>query len=443
MSGKPPEKTLTRAWLPRLPFPALFARHSAPDSLERQARRRTLTAIAVAGLLALFSSSAFYLFELQRATSQQSAALAHYLGQIVCSTDAAWPTANWRVDPERQHFARRLSASAPAGHRQAPPPPLDHHWLAAHGRPDLRLFLATDQAGIATSLGEAGAGELLALDPLASGLIRRGEHFFVQAPLRWSDEAGSPILVAQQRLSLMFSLGEIAASGLLFWAFLAALIWLMVGVWLQDALRHVQFLAHHDPLTGLINRAALLIGLNHMLAESRRNGTCLALLYLDLDRFKQINDTLGHAAGDHVLVECARRLKARVRDADFVARLGGDEFVVVIGALRQPQDAAPVARVITQALAAPIKLDGQLVNTGTTIGIALFPNDGDSHDSLLRCADSALYAAKQEQRGSFRHYAPSLRTAAEQALQFENCIHACALDDCPYCAKRCHAAQGC
>lgn len=403
---------------PRLVLGALFDRHSAPGSLERQARRRMLVAIAVAGLLALFSSSAFYLFEVERATRQQSAALAHYLGQIVRSTEADWqkPAAAsvWQSDPAQQRFLRQR-----AGASKTLPLILDHRWLAAQSRPDLRLFLATADGGVASSLGEAGAGEILALAPLASGLIRRGEQLFVQAPLRWDDSPGSPLLVAQQRLSLIFSLGEIAASGLLFWAFLAGLIWITVGIWLQDALRHVQFLAYHDPLTGLINRAALLVGLDHMLAESRRNGACLALLYLDLDRFKNINDSLGHAAGDQVLIESARRLGACVRDADFVARLGGDEFVVVLGELRQPQDATPIARAIIQALAAPIDFNGQPLHTGATIGIALFPNDGDQRDELLSCADSAMYAAKQAGRGSFRHYDRSLGAEAEQRLRLE------------------------
>lgn len=406
------------ATLPRLALGALFDRHSAPGSLERQARRRMLVAIAVAGLLALFSSSAFYLFEVERATRQQSAALAHYLGQIVRSTEADWQkpaaTSVWQSDPARQRFLRQRSSTS-----ATPPLILDHRWLATQSRPDLRLFLATADGGVASSLGEAGAGEILALAPLASGLIRRGERLFVQAPLRWDDSPGSPLLVAQQRLSLIFSLGEIAAAGLLFWAFLAGLIWVTVGIWLQDALRHVQFLAYHDPLTGLINRAALLVGLDHMLAESRRNGACLALLYLDLDRFKNINDSLGHAAGDQVLIESARRLGACVRDADFVARLGGDEFVVVLGELRQPQDATPIARDIIVALAAPIDFNGQPLHTGATVGIALFPNDGDRRDTLLSCADSAMYAAKQTGRGSFRHYDRSLGAEAEQRLRLE------------------------
>jgi len=420
--------------------------HCGPKaSLEQQARWRMLVAIIAAGLLSLFASTAFYLLELERASRQQSASLTHYLGQVVATSEAGWqakregmrdgdmsgeifddhsqvtsdnhPDAlpTWVIDTTGRRFLRNLTLPRKNTLRLA----LDDHWLAAQSRPDLRLFLATHDRGLSTSLGEAGAGEALALDPLKQGLVHRGEHLFVQVPLRWNDEADSPILVAQQRLSLMFSLSEVAASGLLFWAFLAGLIWIMVGLWLQDTLRHVQHLAYHDPLTGLINRAALLVGIDHMLAESRRNDKYLALLYLDLDRFKHINDSVGHTAGDHVLVESARRLGACVRDTDFVARLGGDEFVVVLGELRQPQDATPIARNIIQALAQGIEFNGQQLHTGTTIGVAIFPNDGDDHDTLLTCADSAMYAAKQSGRGSFRHYDPSLGAEAERRLHLE------------------------
>ncbi|MBW7900571.1 MAG: bifunctional diguanylate cyclase/phosphodiesterase [Rhodocyclaceae bacterium] len=468
----PPAEAAAALAMPPAPaFAAAAQRCTAGGaSLERQARRRMILAIAAAGLLALFASAAFYLFELERATRQQSAALAHYLGQAVLAAEARWdelgrekaravlraadpaealetlgghfvaaelsgagparrgfrsrdaapPAADpWQHDPTHGRFLRNLRIDLEDGRRLTLQAPLDRHWLAAQSRPDLRLFLATTTAAVATSLGDAGAGEAAALEPLVAGLVQRGDSLFVQAPLRWDSRPDSPILVAQQRLSLMFSLGEVAASGLLFWGFLAAMIWVAVGVWLHDALRQVQFLAYHDPLTGLINRAALLVGLTHMLAESRRNGDFLALLYLDLDRFKTINDSLGHAAGDHVLVETAQRLSACVRDTDFVARLGGDEFVVVLGGLQQPQDAVPVARKAIRALAGPITFHGRELHTSSAVGIAVFPTDTADRDTLLKHADSAMYAAKQAGRGVFRYYDSGLGAQADQRLLLE------------------------
>ena len=135
--------------------------------------------------------------------------------------------------------------------------------------------------------------------------------------------------------------------------------------------RHAHFLAYHGPLTGLINRAGLRVGLVHMLAESRRNQSLMAVFNLDLDRFKVINDSLGHAAGDHVLRETAQRLRTSVRDSDFVARLGGDEFVVVVGELSDPNQAARIARKIIEQVGTPIPHTGQRLHTGCSIGISV------------------------------------------------------------------------
>jgi diguanylate cyclase (GGDEF)-like protein len=400
-------------------------------SLERQAQRRMIAAIATAGLFALFASTAFYLIEVQRAANRQSAALAHYLGQIMIAAESRWKeqtngrrvdpaTTPWQYDPAQRRFLRTLRVESADGRQIVVQGSLDRFWLATQSRPDLRLFLATATGtAAATSLGDAGEGEAAALDPFAVGLVRRGDHLFVQVPQRWDGHPDSPILVAQQRLSLTFSLAEVAASGLLFWGFLAVMIWIAVGVWLKDALRHVQFLAYHDPLTGLINRAALRVGLDHMLAESRRNGDFLALLYLDLDRFKTINDSISHAAGDHVLAQTARRLVECVRDTDFVARMGGDEFVIALGELRNPEDATPIVRKAIQALAQPIGFHGRDLQVGTSIGIAIFPTDAADRDTLIKHADSAMYAAKQAGRGVFRYYDGSLGAQADQRLLLE------------------------
>ena len=158
--------------------------------------------------------------------------------------------------------------------------------------------------------------------------------------------------------------------------------------------RHAHFLAYHGPLTGLINRAGLRVGLVHMLAESRRNQSLMAVFNLDLDRFKVINDSLGHAAGDHVLRETAQRLRTSVRDSDFVARLGGDEFVVVVGELSDPNQAARIARKIIEQVGTPIPHTGQRLHTGCSIGIALHPGGVDTPDELIKQADQAMYAAK-------------------------------------------------
>ncbi|HLA31620.1 MAG TPA: EAL domain-containing protein [Pseudomonas sp.] len=405
----------------------------AQGRLDLQAGRRLLLAIAAAGVFSLLTCSAFYLFEIERLTSRQLAALAHYAGQSIHAADLGWqravtdgekgaagdPSLSWQYDATGQQISRVATLRLPGGRSATRRFPVDNAWLAADNRPDLRLYLVGRGRVLASSLGAAGAGEASALEPQVAGRIARQDALFVQAPMRWDDQADSPLLVVQQRLSLPFSLGEIALAGLFLWGILAGLIWLTVGIWLHKALQQIQFLAYHDPLTGLINRAALRVGLAHMLAESRRNHTLLAIFYLDLDRFKIINDSLGHAVGDLVLKESAQRLLACVRDTDFVARLGGDEFIVLVGELTGANDAAAIARKIIASLAEPIRVNGQLLQTGCSIGIATHPGSVADPDDLIKQADSAMYAAKQMGRGRYHYYDASLGAKADLRLSLE------------------------
>ena len=154
--------------------------------------------------------------------------------------------------------------------------------------------------------------------------------------------------------------------------------------------------ARIDPLTGLANRHMLTYRLDQTLSHARHHQRVAGVLMLDLDRFKTVNDTLGHAQGDELLREVARRLKSCVREDDTVARLGGDEFVIVLADMADGDDIHPVANKILTELAAPIKLECQSVTVTTSLGVALFPRDGDSSDALLRFADTAMYRAKEE-----------------------------------------------
>ena len=393
---------------------------SARGLFQIQAGRRLLMAMIGAGLLSLLICAAFYLFEVDRLTARQSAALAHQIGQIVRTTVQSYgePEKNadfyWRAGSKPDALLRQTQHI-----EKHPPLTLDDAWLVANAHAGMRLFLYWRGEVVASSLGEAGSGEASAIIPEFSGRTVRHGRLFVQVPMRWDDTPESPILIAQQPLSLPFSLPEIAAAGLFLWAILASIIWLTVGIWLSKALQQVQFLAYHDPLTGLINRAALRVGLPHMLAESRRNQTLLALLYLDLDRFKTINDSLGHAIGDLVLKECASRLQACVRDTDFVARLGGDEFVIVIGELRDATDAANIARKIIKALDLPILVGNTPLQTSVSIGIATHPGNTDNPEALIMHADSAMYVAKQSGRNRYHFYDESLGAQASQRLTLE------------------------
>jgi diguanylate cyclase (GGDEF)-like protein len=162
--------------------------------------------------------------------------------------------------------------------------------------------------------------------------------------------------------------------------------------------------AHYDGLTGLPNRHYLIDMLTQQLSRARRDSHALGVLYIDLDRFKRTNDTLGHAAGDILLKHAALRIRRAVRDIDIVARLGGDEFTVVLSKLKDATDAGRIARTLISALNEPFEIDGHVTYAGASVGIAMFPNDGDSSAELLKKADTALYLAKERGRGRYAFF---------------------------------------
>ncbi|MDP4302823.1 putative bifunctional diguanylate cyclase/phosphodiesterase [Leptothrix discophora] len=178
-------------------------------------------------------------------------------------------------------------------------------------------------------------------------------------------------------------------------------------IWLQ---------ANVDTLTQLPNRRQFQERLKQELARARRSHKRVAVLFVDLDRFKEVNDTLGHQAGDALLQEAARRIQASVREIDIVARLGGDEFTVVLPDLDAADAAAEIARRLNASLFEPFELGDVPVHISGSIGFALFPEDGESTDELLQHADLAMYASKQHGRNQARHYHQALETAARQRV---------------------------
>jgi diguanylate cyclase (GGDEF)-like protein len=167
----------------------------------------------------------------------------------------------------------------------------------------------------------------------------------------------------------------------------------------------VEHMAHHDPLTDLPNRILFNDRLTNAVAHVKRGGM-MAVHYLDLDKFKPINDDHGHQAGDELLVSVARRMQGAVREYDTVARLGGDEFAIVQTDIHSPQDAAVLARRILSRFEQPFELTGGCVQVGVSIGIAVGPNDGATSDELLVKADNALYRSKSSGRNRYSFYEP-------------------------------------
>jgi diguanylate cyclase (GGDEF)-like protein/PAS domain S-box-containing protein len=188
----------------------------------------------------------------------------------------------------------------------------------------------------------------------------------------------------------------------------------------KHAEARIQYLAHHDMLTGLPNRAYLIERLTTILALARRHGTLVAVMFIDLDNFKTVNDSLGHHSGDALLKEVAARIKEVLREADMVSRIGGDEFLAILADFATPEDAAKVADKLLQTISAPIALEGTQMCANASIGISVFPRDGDNADDLIRHADAAMYSVKERGRGHSRFYTPDLSNAAAETLARES-----------------------
>lgn len=187
---------------------------------------------------------------------------------------------------------------------------------------------------------------------------------------------------------------------------------------LADA--RIRYLAHHDALTGLANRVQLRQRIPEILAQAAKGREITALMMIDLDGFKGINDTLGHDVGDDLLIEISRRLQSMVRETDFVARFGGDEFIILQPGLRDSEGSAALAQRLLHHLAEPVRVGGQEVRLGASIGIALHPQDGNDGDALLKHADIALYCAKAAGRGTYRVFDEKMTLAVNEKRLLES-----------------------
>jgi diguanylate cyclase (GGDEF)-like protein/PAS domain S-box-containing protein len=183
---------------------------------------------------------------------------------------------------------------------------------------------------------------------------------------------------------------------------------------------HIQYMARHDALTGLPNRMMFSHLLNMAIPTAQRYKRHFAVFFIDLDRFKFINDTLGHEAGDKLLKEITARFKQTLRDSDVIARLGGDEFVVLVQEVNDRESAAAVARKMLSAAIKPVQLLGQECRVTASIGIALYPGDGEDEQALMKNADSAMYFAKEEGKNNFQFYSSEINSQSMEKLALES-----------------------
>ena len=186
--------------------------------------------------------------------------------------------------------------------------------------------------------------------------------------------------------------------------------------------RQLDHLAHHDHLTGLPNRLLFCDRLTQCLVNAERQDAMLAVLFLDLDRFKLVNDSLGHSIGDLLLKAAAERLQDCLRDADTIARMGGDEFTAILSDITSPNDVAAVTRRLCDAISAPFLLEGQELFVTASIGVSLYPNDGTDVEALVKNADSAMYRAKEKGRNNYQFYTQALNATAVKRIQLETCL---------------------
>jgi diguanylate cyclase len=189
---------------------------------------------------------------------------------------------------------------------------------------------------------------------------------------------------------------------------------------LEQANAELQHQATHDALTGLPNRLLFVDRLGREIAHAERDGHVFAVLVVDLDRFKVINDTLGHGPGDQLLIEIARRLSSAIRSADTVARTGGDEFLLLLTDIREAPDAAVIAAKIISELDKSVSIGGAEVHTSASIGISMYPADGPDSDTLVARADEAMYFAKQAGRNSFQFFSPGMSVFSRERLDLES-----------------------
>jgi diguanylate cyclase (GGDEF)-like protein len=191
----------------------------------------------------------------------------------------------------------------------------------------------------------------------------------------------------------------------------------------RDLTNRLSYQAQHDPLTGLPNRALLEDRLRQALTLARRQAKMVAVFYVDLDRFKFINDTLGHHVGDLLLQQVAKRLEDAVRQSDTLARPGGDEFVAVLFGIETVRDAEIVGERIMEAMRDPFQVKGHELFASASVGLSLFPEDGEDAATLQKHADVAMYEVKNRGRNRFQRFAPEMNSASSERLEIENQLH--------------------
>ncbi|MBY0270836.1 MAG: PAS domain S-box protein [Burkholderiales bacterium] len=283
------------------------------------------------------------------------------------------------------------------------------------------------------SVGNTGSGRLLRrawIDKTASWLanLHDDKPFRRRAStirFGWRSAYAFPILIGSDVVGIMEFFGPDSREPDEALVQTTVSIGSQIGQFIQrkQAEDKLSFLARFDTVTNLPNRYLFTDRLGQMLAQAKRNNWSTGVLFVDLDRFKAVNDTYGHAAGDQLLREAAARMQACVRNSDTVGRLSGDEFAVMLSNLAKTEDAGMIAQKIVEALAAPFDINGNQAHISASIGIALYPSDGNEPDTLLKNADTAMYRAKSQGRNGYQFFLPQMNERLIQRQQLEAQLH--------------------
>ena len=265
--------------------------------------------------------------------------------------------------------------------------------------------LARDYDGMWFDVGGAELPDFLTM------MVNSGAKRILVLPIFWHDKVNGLLAIGLTE-SLDFSDEQVRRA-----RELGNRIGVALGAHARD--EELKYRAYHDSLTGLPNRALLLERLNQEMAHSRRSSKQLAVLFMDLDRFKNINDSMGHDSGDRLLCQVAERLVSCTREGDSVARLGGDEFVVLLPGLNSPQQAVRLASEMMSLLKEPFMIDGNESYIGLSIGVSIFPDDGSLAPELLKKADMAMYRAKATGRGRIVFFEESMNVAQQERVMLE------------------------
>lgn len=400
------------------------------DRLEREMRRAM---VFRQGLLGLFVLSVLLVIHLTfRRISQPLQAMAGAMTALA-GGDLALPVPSLRRDDEIGDIARALQVfkdNAIEVERLRS----DRERLAAAERERIRA--AVESCSDAVAIAD-GAGRLTYVNPAFVRLLgltvadvdrlggplrllpERGTRRSLVRQLRaagtWSVETALRTAAGvEARVALRISRIQDAGDETVGFVALAS----DIGERLAAAAR-LHHLAHHDPLTGLPNRVLFGIRLDDALSQAARQQRGLSILLLDLDGFKHVNDTFGHSVGDRLLVEVGRRLQACADGTSTIARIGGDEFAILLPLSGDQTDAAELAGRVLRTLALPVPCEGQEIDTGTSVGISRFPDDGTTAEALLQCADLALYRAKAQGRGTCRFFEAQFAAEASHRKRIE------------------------